>query len=366
MTIFKTVAITALVSTATVGGVHWWQAAHSSPTAHDPRASSSTHSSNAATATAAPTNFLPSATPPSLAAPGTATADLGKRDISVSLRIFQGSRSDYDDLPDYLMSCLPRVDEPAGGHDLTTFTVHLAFLPSASGASLHEVSVVDAPPGMRGLDAYRTCVRDGLATTAFRSGTGDVDAVVKFRPRGADAQADQAYTLANLSGPRRGPDNARIRLVEFTDLSACPTCDRTRASIDALIAAHPDAIELVIEQIPTNQRSLLFATALAAASMQKKFWPMYDALLAERSDAPVTDARMIDVAAHLGLNVEQFKSALDTDYPAQMVDLQLTNAKKLGVTMTPTVFIDGEKLEGAQPFDAYRAAIDRGLAAHAH
>ena len=122
----------------------------------------------------------------------------------------------------------------------------------------------------------------------------------------------------------------------------------------------------MIEQIPTNQRSLLFATALAAASMQKKFWPMYDALLAERSDAPVTDARMIDVAAHLGLNVEQFKSALDTDYPAQMVDLQLTNANKLGVTMTPTVFIDGEKLEGAQPFDAYRAAIDRGLAAHAH
>ncbi len=92
---------------------------------------------------------------------------------------------------------------------------------------------------------------------------------------------DEAVSIPIEGDPARGPSNAKITLVEFSDFQ-CPYCAKAVVSLYSLMAKHPADIRLVFKQFPldTHSQAALAAEAALAAHAQGKFWPMHDKLYA--------------------------------------------------------------------------------------
>ncbi len=97
-----------------------------------------------------------------------------------------------------------------------------------------------------------------------------------------------------------------------------------------------------------------------AANAQGKFWQMHDKLFANQQalDRPSLEK----YAQELGLNMDKFKAALDSGKFKSQIDSDKAEAQKAGASGTPTFFINGNRLVGAQPIDQFKTAIDSALA----
>jgi protein-disulfide isomerase len=97
-----------------------------------------------------------------------------------------------------------------------------------------------------------------------------------------------------------------------------------------------------------------------AANEQGKFWEYHDKLFANQQalDRPSLEK----YAQEIGLNMDKFKSALDTGKFKERVDREVAEGDKAGAGGTPTFFVNGYRLVGAQPVDAFKKLIDQELA----
>src|SRR5687767_11055454 len=97
-----------------------------------------------------------------------------------------------------------------------------------------------------------------------------------------------------------------------------------------------------------------------AAHEQGKFWEYHDKLFANQQalDRPSLEK----YAQELGLNMNKFKAALDGGKFKAQIDKDKAEAARVGAQGTPTFFINGHKLVGAQPPDAFKKLIDEELA----
>ncbi len=108
----------------------------------------------------------------------------------------------------------------------------------------------------------------------------------------------------------------------------------------------------------------LAAEAAECANGQGAFWPYHDILYANQtgSSEQYSERRLLAFAAELDLDVGGFRSCLRDGYSRGVVQEDLELASQMGVKATPTLFINGEKVEGAQSFEVYREVIERKLA----
>ena len=97
-----------------------------------------------------------------------------------------------------------------------------------------------------------------------------------------------------------------------------------------------------------------------AANDQGKFWEYHDKLFANQQalDRPSLEK----YAEELGLNMGKFKAALDSGKFKAQIDADKAESQKAGASGTPTFFINGNRLVGAQPVDAFKKVIDDELA----
>ena len=100
--------------------------------------------------------------------------------------------------------------------------------------------------------------------------------------------------------------------------------------------------------------------AAEAANRQGKFWEMHDLIFANQRE--MSPDNYLRYAAELELDVEQFKSDLSSSAVQTRIADDLSNAGTLGVTGTPTFFVNGRFLSGAQPFASFKKLIDEQLA----
>ena len=103
------------------------------------------------------------------------------------------------------------------------------------------------------------------------------------------------------------------------------------------------------------------AEAAECANAQGAFWPYHDILFANqtgRSDQ-YSDRRLLAFADELNLDGEEFRSCLSSGYSRDVVQEDADLAAEMGVEATPSVFINGDKVEGAQPFEVYQEMIER-------
>jgi protein-disulfide isomerase len=181
--------------------------------------------------------------------------------------------------------------------------------------------------------------------------------------QGAGARPDSATVLrVELGGaPVRGPADAPVTIVEFADYE-CGFCARASSTLAKLEAEFPGKIRVVWKDfpLPFHQNARTAAVAARAAAAQGRFWELHDRLLAHNGEL---DRQHIEqYAQEVGLDVARLRAALDGGAGGEGVDADIAQGKRLGVRGTPTFFVNGVVVTGAQPIEAMRQQVTAALA----
>ena len=160
--------------------------------------------------------------------------------------------------------------------------------------------------------------------------------------------------------PSVGPANAPVTIVEFSDFR-CPYCKLSVPLIKEILAKYPGKVRVVYRDYPgpNHPHALQAAEAAQCAGDQGKFWEYHDSLFDRQARG--TGWNFTELAKEIGLNQDAFATCLNTGRYREEVAKDLHDGFKLGVTSTPTFFINGRPLVGARPFAEFQAVIDRLL-----
>ncbi|MBT3262226.1 thioredoxin domain-containing protein [Candidatus Woesearchaeota archaeon] len=186
---------------------------------------------------------------------------------------------------------------------------------------------------------------------------------------------DVVLDPVNLADPFLGPENAAIVVVEYSEFQ-CPYCAAAFGTHDVLVQrfksqmpswepsvpgleqlAREGKIKFVFKHFPLagHEYAQKAAEAAEAANAQGKFWEYHDALF-EKGGA-FDDDTLIEIAEELDLDVSRFKAELKGDVYARSVRDDMREGQRLGVGGTPAFLINGQLIEGAQPFQVFEEAI---------
>lgn len=153
---------------------------------------------------------------------------------------------------------------------------------------------------------------------------------------------------------------ARVTIVEFFDYQ-CPFCLKTNPAVEEAIKNYPGKVRLVLKNLPLSIHpdSALVHQAALAAGEQGRFWEMHDLLFANHNKTKLPD--LLLYAQQLHIDVPRFQKALESGRFRQVIDDDAAMARGLGITATPTFFINGQQLIGQQSVEKLNAAIDAAL-----
>ena len=163
------------------------------------------------------------------------------------------------------------------------------------------------------------------------------------------------------TGPVRGPANAPVTIVEFSDFQ-CPFCGRYTPTLKRIQAAYPTQVRLVYRYFPLagiHPQAQKAAEAAACANLQDKFWQMHDTLFAEQDSLDLEALK--DKASRLGLDKASFESCLDGGQAAPIVATDVADGQELGLDGTPGSFVNGRFVNGAVSYEELSALIDDEL-----
>ena len=165
---------------------------------------------------------------------------------------------------------------------------------------------------------------------------------------------------SSANSPSKGPANAPIEMIEFSDFQ-CPYCLRANPAITQVLNTYGDRIHFVYRHypLPGHPNARPAAEAAACAGEQGKFWPYHDRLFADQ--AKLNDADLKKTAADLGLDAAKFNACVDSHKYKSAVDADLAAGQDVGVDGTPAFFVNGRLLSGAQPFEQFKKLIDEEL-----
>lgn len=149
-----------------------------------------------------------------------------------------------------------------------------------------------------------------------------------------------------LGAPFKGPANAKITIVEFSDFQ-CPFCVKAIPQLDALLKAFPNDVRLVYKQFPldTHSQAALASRASLAAHAQGKFWLLHDKMYA--NSRAINRQTVLDWAKEFGLDMPKFTKVFDAPETQAAVARDLADGSRAGVSATPTIYINGKKYQGA-------------------
>jgi len=157
--------------------------------------------------------------------------------------------------------------------------------------------------------------------------------------------------------PWIGTADAPVTIIEFSDFE-CPYCKRSVPILKEILAKYPGKLKLVYRDFPgpNHQQARSAAEAAQCAAEQGRFWEYHDALFTRQS--PVTGWNFLSIAEDLGLHQSPFDACMKENRYREEVLKDVRDGLKLGVTSTPTFFINGRPLVGARPLADFQAIID--------
>jgi protein-disulfide isomerase len=171
------------------------------------------------------------------------------------------------------------------------------------------------------------------------------------------------YNIPTEGYPSLGPADAKITIVEFSDFQ-CPYCRRfQQETYQALLDAYPRQIRFVYRNLPLpptmHPDAMSAAVASLCANDQNAYWAYHDKLF---SSETLGEKTYIQYATDLGLNVEEFTACLSSGKHDEFIKQDTDFSTKLGVQSTPTFFVNGLAIVGAQPLSSFQQLIDKELA----
>jgi len=170
------------------------------------------------------------------------------------------------------------------------------------------------------------------------------------------------YEVSGERGFARGPKDAPVTIVEFSDFQ-CPFCKTATATIKQVLDKYPGKVRLVFRDYPLaslHPQAPKAHEAARCAGDQAKFWEYHD-LLFERSPK-IAPQDLKQYAQELKLNATAFDQCLDSGKYTAEVDKDFQEGVGLGLTGTPSFFINGKQIVGAQPLAAFQRVVDGELA----
>jgi protein-disulfide isomerase len=170
-----------------------------------------------------------------------------------------------------------------------------------------------------------------------------------------------ARVAVNSKGFSRGPMNAPVTIVEFSDFE-CPFCRAVLPTITELMSRYPGKVRWVFRDFPIQSLHPTASKAHEAARCageQGKFWEYHDLLFARlpRNSVPA----LKQYAGELKLKSAAFAECLERGRYRAEVASDLQEGKRLGIEVTPTFFINGRMREGEQSIAALQELIESEL-----
>jgi len=175
-----------------------------------------------------------------------------------------------------------------------------------------------------------------------------------------DVKLEPIRVTVAATGPAKGPANAPVTIVEFSDFQ-CPFCSQLTPTLDQIKAKYGDKVRIVFRQypLPFHQNAAKAAEAALCANEQGKFWDLHDYMFKNQSAIGVDDLKK--KVAELGLNADEFGKCLDSGKQAAAVQSDMKDGSAAGVSGTPAMFINGRFISGAVPIDQITNVIEDEL-----
>jgi protein-disulfide isomerase len=238
--------------------------------------------------------------------------------------------------------------------------------------------------GAQPLDAFAKVVNGELARAAALVASGVApdkvyatlaesnlkeEAARAEKQRAEDEKPDpNVYKVQVGKSPVLGTKDAIVTIVEFSDFQ-CPYCKSVEATLKLVRSKYGKEVRLVWKNdpLPFHHRAEPAAELALEARAEKGddgFWAAHDALFA--SQGKLEDEDLLAIARELKLSEAKVKEAIATRKYADAIDEDVLQGEDFGAQGTPHFFVDGRRLVGAQPIEAFTALVDDELAkAHA-
>ena len=198
----------------------------------------------------------------------------------------------------------------------------------------------------------------------FVSQDGKHAVVGEIIPFGAHPFEQTRRTLEKkATGPARGPANAPVLIVEFSDLQ-CPHCKEASPTIERLLKENPD-IRFVSQNFPLPShnwamKAALYADCVARAS-NDAYWKFVDGVFAAQNEitADNVDQKLTDVADKAGVKGSEMATCAAQPETESRVQASVELGKAVDVNATPTLFINGRPVGvSGNNYDALKQIVD--------
>jgi protein-disulfide isomerase len=163
--------------------------------------------------------------------------------------------------------------------------------------------------------------------------------------------------------PVKGSGDAKVTIVEYSDFQ-CPFCSKASKTIAELEKKYGSKVRIAFKNFPLPFHSQARIAAEAAQCVKaqdpKLFWKMHDAMFEDQTK--LDKDNLIATAKKIGAKEADFKTCLESTPHKAIIDADMAEGQKLGIKSTPTFFINGKLVSGAQPTEVFTEVIDEELA----
>lgn len=163
--------------------------------------------------------------------------------------------------------------------------------------------------------------------------------------------------------PFVGGADAKVTIIEFSDFQ-CPFCARGANLMDEIKKKYGSKVKIAFKNFPLpfhNHAKKAAEAALCAHDQNKgKFWELHDKMFADQQG--LAKDGLIAKAGTIGLDKKKFTECLDSNKFAKKVEENMAEGQNVGVKSTPTFFVNGQMINGAQPIEIFSEIIDEELA----
>jgi len=197
----------------------------------------------------------------------------------------------------------------------------------------------------------------GLCTASAVAAAPDTETIPA---ESSDATRVKPELLKTDGAATRGSPSAAVTVVVFSDFQ-CPYCARGSDIMRAIENRYGNKVQLVFRHnpLPIHKEARLAAAAGVAAQQQGRFWELHDRMFTNQRQLDRASLELMAEAA--GLDMGRFRAALDSPATEMAVAADQEQAARLGARGTPTFFVNGRRISGAQPVETFARVIDDEL-----
>ncbi|MCI0413664.1 DsbA family protein [bacterium] len=178
---------------------------------------------------------------------------------------------------------------------------------------------------------------------------------------------NQEKIVLGTNVPVTGAQDAKVTIVEYSDFQ-CPYCSNAHVTVKDMLKQYEGKVKVAYKHLPlTNIHNWAEEAAIASVCVHKQkpetFWKLSDYYFTNQKTITkeTLGAKLQEFSTQEGLNHEELKKCMADPVSKQQVTADTTEAGSLGLSSTPSFFVNGRMVVGAIPADQFKQIIDEAL-----